>query len=295
MKNKIVAIGSIAIDEIQTIKGSKSDLVGGSATYFSVASSKYNDVKLIGVVGEDFPQKGWDLFESTGVSIDFISVEKGSTFRWGGKYSEDYSKRETLYTHLGVFENFSPIISESVSTDYLYLGNIHPALQLETIKKIDNKKRIVSDTMNLWIDLDPDGVWKVVEKSDIFFLNDEEAFELTNGKDLYDIGRKFISHGPDIVVIKKGAKGSLLFTSDKVLEVPVFDKIDLLDPTGAGDSFAGGFIGYMSKFGEKNLEEALVHATAMASYTVSGFGVEGLLSYSKNSFESRLNYIKSKI
>jgi len=135
----------------------------------------------------------------------------------------------------------------------------------------------------------------VVEKSDIFFLNDEEAFELTNGKDLYDIGRKFISHGPDIVVIKKGAKGSLLFTSDKVLEVPVFDKIDLLDPTGAGDSFAGGFIGYMSKFGEKNLEEALVHATAMASYTVSGFGVEGLLSYSKNSFESRLNYIKSKI
>ena len=196
---------------------------------------------------------------------------------------------------MGVFENYTPKINQSINTEYLYLGNIQPALQLDVINKIDNKKRIVSDTMNLWINLDKKGLWEVIKKSDIFMLNDEEAMELTGKKDLHEIANDFLKIGPDIVIIKKGAKGSILLTDSISLDIPVYDKIELFDPTGAGDSFAGGLVGYFSKFGEDNLTEAMIHATVTASYTVSDFGVNGLIESSENSFKSRCQYIKSKI
>ena len=295
MENKIVAVGSIAIDELHTSKGSHSNLLGGSATFFSIAASKYNPVNLIGIVGDDFPKSGWELFKKYHINTDLITIKNGITFSWGGKYSSDYSTRETLYTNLGVFENYVPEIKADISTEYLYLGNIQPSLQLDVINKIKKKKRIVSDTMNLWINLDQDGLWKVIKKSDIFLLNDEEARELTNKNNLNEIANDFLEMGPDIVIIKKGAHGCLLVSKNQTLEVPVYDKIELFDPTGAGDSFAGGLVGYFSKFGEDNLSEALIHATVSASYTVSDFGVKGLLSYSEDSFKMRSDYVRSKI
>jgi len=295
MKNKIVSIGSIAIDELHTPKGSRSNIIGGSATFFSIAASRYNPVKIIGIVGDDFPKEGWDLFKKYNINTDLVVIEEGETFSWGGEYSDDYSTRDTLYTNLGVFESYTPQINCSINTDYLYLGNIQPALQLDVINKIDNKKRIVSDTMNLWINLDKKGLWEVIEKSNIFMLNDEEAIELSGKKDLYEIANDFLKMGPDIVIIKKGAKGSILLSNNISLDIPVYDKIELFDPTGAGDSFAGGLVGYFSKFGENNLIEAMIHATVTASYTVSDFGVKGLIDSSEDSFESRCQYIKSKI
>ena len=184
MENKIVAIGSIAIDELHTSKGFRSNVLGGSATFFSIAAAQYNPVNLIGIVGNDFPQTGWNLFEKYNINTDLVTIKDGKTFSWGGKYSKDYSTRETLYTNLGVFENYTPNITQEINTNYLYLGNIQPSLQLDVIKKIKNKKRIVSDTMNLWINLDPDGLWDVIKKSNIFLLNDEEAIQLTNKKNL---------------------------------------------------------------------------------------------------------------
>ncbi len=295
MENKILTVGSIAIDELHTPKGTRDNILGGSATFFSIAAAKYNPVNLIGIVGDDFPQEGWELFKKYNINTDLVTIEKGSTFNWGGKYSEDYSTRETLYTNLGVFENYTPNIKDSISTEYLYLGNIQPSLQLEVIKQIRSKKRIVSDTMNLWINLDIDGLWKVIKKSNIFLLNDEEAMELTNKTNLKEIASDLLKLGPDIVIIKKGAKGCLLMSNKQTLEIPVFDQIDLFDPTGAGDSFAGGLVGYFSKYGEDNLEEALIHASVTASYTVSAFGVDGLVSSSQDSFKSRCQYIKSKL
>ena len=295
MKNKIVSVGSIAIDELHTSKGSRPNIIGGSATFFSIAASRYNPVKVIGIVGDDFPQEGWDLFNKYNVNMDMVTIEKGKTFNWGGRYSDDYSTRDTLYTDLGVFENYTPNIPESVDTEYLYLGNIQPSLQLDVIQKIKTKKRIVSDTMNLWIDLDLKGLWEVINLTNIFLLNDEEAMQLTGETDLNKIGHQLLDSGPDTVIIKKGGNGSTLFTSKGSIEMPVYDKIELFDPTGAGDSFAGGLVGYISKYGEENIKEALVHATATASFTVSDFGVAGLTRSSEESFESRCQYIKSKL
>ncbi len=295
MKNKILTVGSIAIDELHTPKGSEKNILGGSATFFSIAAAKYSPVKLIGIVGDDFPKEGWNLFQKYNINTELVTIKKGETFNWGGKYSNDYSKRETLYTNLGVFENFSPNVPPSIDTEYLYLGNIQPSLQLDVINKVKNKKRIVSDTMNLWIDLDVDGLWSVIKKSDIFLLNDEEAMELTNKTDLNEITKILLDAGPEIVIIKKGSKGALLAQNDNTIDVPVYDKINLFDPTGAGDSFAGGLVGYFSKYGENNLEDALIHATVTASYTVSDFGVKGLISSSEDSFEKRCKYLKTKI
>lgn len=295
MENKILTVGSIAIDELHTSKGSRDNILGGSATFFSIAAARYNPVNLIGIVGDDFPKEGWELFKKYNINTDLVTVEKGTTFSWGGKYSDDYSTRETLYTNLGVFENYVPNIKDSISTEYLYLGNIQPSLQLDVIDKVKNKKRIVSDTMNLWINLDIEGLWEVIKKSDIFLLNDEEAMELTKKTDLKEIASDLLKMGPEIVIIKKGANGSLLVSDKDILEVPAYDQIDLFDPTGAGDSFAGGLVGYFSKYGEDNLKEALIHATVTASYTVSAFGVDGLTSSSEDSFNSRCQYIKSKL
>ena len=295
MKNKILTVGSIAIDELHTPKGSQKNILGGSATFFSIAASKYNPINLIGIVGNDFPKEGWDLFRRYNINTDLVSRKDGQTFNWGGRYSDDYSIRETIYTNLGVFDNYSPTLPESLDTDYLYLGNIQPSLQLDVIKQVKNKKRVVSDTMNLWINLDKKGLWNVIKKSNIFLLNDEEAMELTDETDLEKIAEILLSSGPEIVIIKKGSKGAFLATNNTKINVPVYDKINLFDPTGAGDSFAGGLVGYFSKNGENNLREAMIHATVTASYTVSDFGVKGLISSSEKSFEDRCEYLKSKI
>jgi len=273
---EILAVGSIAFDTIYTPSGERKNILGGSSTYFSIAASNYSQVSLIGIVGNDFQEKEWNLFRKNNINVDSVEICKGDTFNWGGKYNKDYSKRETLFTNLGVFENFKPKILTKYKSPILYLGNIQPELQLDVIKKINNPYLIAADSMNLWIDLFPDDVIELIKNVNIFLLNDEEAMQLTGINNLEKIADILLSYGPEIVIIKKGAKGSLLAFQNNKKYISVVPDTKVIDPTGAGDSFAGGVLGYISKYGLKNPVNAVIHGTAIASFTVSGFGLETL-------------------
>tara|TARA_B100001250_G_C19740598_1_gene762882 strand:+ start:189 stop:1082 length:894 start_codon:yes stop_codon:yes gene_type:complete len=297
METNITVVGSIALDTLETSKGNRSDILGGSATYFSIAASKFSSVEVIGIVGDDFPQNGWDVFNKNNINYENIIREKGKTFRWGGRYNTDYSTRETLFTDLGVFEHFMPQIKNTNNKNgILFLANIHPSLQLDVLNKMSDKiSLVVSDTMNLWIDLDLNGLNKVIENSNIFLLNDEEAIQLTKITDLERAGKKILNMGPDSVIIKMGAKGSLLITKNAIKQIPCVPNIDVYDPTGAGDSFAGGLIGYLSKYKNNNMMDALLYASSIASFTVSDFGINKILNLNLNDIENRVKILRSLI
>ena len=288
---EILAVGSIAFDTIHTPKGNRDKILGGSSTYFSVASSRYCPVSLIGIVGNDFTDNEWALFNRYNINTESIEVCRGKTFSWGGKYNHDYTTRDTLFTDLGVFENFKPTIKTNYSSPILYLGNIQPELQLDVINKIKNPYLIAADSMNLWIDLFPRDVIELIKKVNIFLLNDEEAMQLTGMNDLEKIADLFLSYGAKIVIIKKGSKGSLLAHNNNKINISVVPGIKVLDPTGAGDSFAGGVIGYIAKYGTKEPINAVLHGTAIAAYTVSGFGVENLCNISSNKIANKIESI----
>ena len=290
---QITAVGSIAFDTIKTPNGSRKRLLGGSATYFGVASSYYTKINLIGVVGTDFTDDEWEIFKKHNINTESIEVVSGNTFSWGGEYNNNYSERETLFTELGVFENFKPNILNHRKDNILYLGNIQPELQFEVIDKSGPSFLIAADSMNLWIDLFPNDVWKLISKVDILFLNDEEAVQLTN-KTINNAADEFLANGPNIVIIKLGSKGSLLATKNKKVHISVVPDTKVIDPTGAGDSFAGGFLGYIAVHGINNIVHAIKHGTAIASYTVSNFGVENLSEIKNDDFKKKLSLITVK-
>ena len=292
----ILAVGSLALDSLETIEGNRTEILGGSSTYFGLAANLFSPVSLVGVVGDDFPQEGWDLFSSNNIDIKNIQVEPGKTFRWGGRYNDDYSSRETLFTELGVFEKFQPsILDDYKKTDFLFLGNIQPDLQLNVTKQMDEAKIIVCDTMNLWIDLCPDRLWDVIKSVDMFLLNAEEAIQLTNKTDIYDAANQLLENGPSVVVIKQGSNGALLSYDDVRIQIPVFPIDKLIDPTGAGDSFAGGFIGHLTNHRNDDLIEAVITGAAVASFTVSGFGIDSLLKADMYSINARKNIIRASM
>jgi len=292
----ILAVGSIALDSLETIEGNRTEIIGGSSTYFGLAAKLFAPVSLVGVVGEDFPQEGWNLLSNTNIDVKNIQIQPGTTFRWGGRYNNDYSHRETLFTNLGVFEKFEPSILENYKkADFLFLGNIQPDLQLNVANQMESVKTIVCDTMNLWIDLCPDKLWDVLKRVDIFLLNDEEAVQLTAKKNLSEAANQLLQSGPRVVVIKQGANGALLTYDDVSVQIPVFPIKSLIDPTGAGDSFAGGFIGHLVNSGSNDLIEAVITGAAIASFTVSGFGVEGLLEANIDSIQNRKNIIRESM
>ena len=263
----ILAVGSIALDTLETPRGNRQDILGGSATYFSISAGLLAPVKLVGVVGNDFPEEGWQLFRSRNINTDNILVEAGSTFRWGGKYSDDYSVRDTLFTELGVFEDFTPSIQEADRLSPLvFLGNIHPSLQKFVAKLTPLAEYIVTDTMNLWIDLFPEKLTEVLKLSTILLINHEEAEQFTGQSEIFKAASDLLSAGPEIVVIKKGADGAYLARGDSRYSIPVFPIKQVIDPTGAGDSFAGGFMGYLSQTSEPNFLEAVIVGPAMASF-----------------------------
>ena len=297
MKTNISVVGSIALDTLETPKGNHNDVLGGSATYFAIAASKFSPVEVIGIVGTDFPKHGWDIFNQNNINYENIIRETGKTFRWGGKYNQDYSRRDTLFTELGVFEHFAPQIKNTNNENgILFLANIHPSLQLDVLNKMSkNVSLVVADTMNLWIDLDLQGLHKVIENSHIFLLNDEEALQLTKIGDLEKAGKKILDMGPHTVIIKMGSEGSLLINSDCVTKIPCVPNIDIYDPTGAGDSFAGGLIGYISKYGNENMTEALLYASSIASFTVSDFGINKILNLNLTDIESRVEILRPLI
>ena len=289
---EILAVGSIAFDTIHTPNGIREKILGGSSTYFSIASSLYSQISLIGVVGDDFNDKNWEVFQKFKINMDSVEVNNGETFNWGGKYNSDYSIRDTLFTNLGVFESFKPKVKIQYNNPILYLGNIQPDLQFDVINKINNPYLIAADSMNLWIDLFPKDVTKLIKNVDIFLLNDEEAVQLTGMNDLEKISDLFLSYGPKIVIIKKGSRGSLLAYENNKINVSIVPNTKVIDPTGAGDSFAGGVLGYIAKYGLDNPHKAVVHGTAIASYTVSGFGIEKLCTISSDDLKNKINTIE---
>jgi len=292
----ILAGGSIALDTIETPQGQRQEMLGGSATFFAVASSLFAPVRLVGVVGSDYPEEGWRLFRERGVDVSGVQQIAGSTFRWGGRYSRDLSGRETLFTHLGVFEDFQPLVSDKNRlTEIIYLGNIQPSLQLAVCEHMTAARRIISDTMNLWIDMNREELEAVLGKTHIFLINDEEAAQLTGHDDLESAARWLLKAGPSTVVIKLGHRGAFLATDGTHKHIPVYPHARLVDPTGAGDSFAGGFIGHIANHDEFHLEEAVIRGAATASFTVEGFGLEGLLRATPEGIEHRMETIRGLI
>ena len=297
ISNNITVVGSIALDSLETPKGNREALLGGSAMYFSLSASLFSKVELIGIVGTDFPENGWETLKSKNIDYRNIEIKEGKTFSWGGRYSNDYSTRDTLFTELGVFETYKPVIKNSLNENgILFLANIHPSLQLDVLRQMESKiSMVVSDTMNLWIDIDLEGVKKVISKSNIFLLNDEEAMQLTGITDMIEAGKAIQNMGPETVIIKLGGKGSLLIEKNECFHVPCVPDIDVYDPTGAGDSFAGGLIGFISQNGFNNKKDALIYASAIASFTVSDFGINKLLNLNFDDVKSRFKIIENII
>ena len=292
-KDSILTIGSIALDTIYTKNEHRKDILGGSASYFSIASSYFRTVNVLGVVGNDFPQEYWDLYNQFDINTDNVEIKNGNTFRWGGKYSDDYNSRETLFTELGVFDNYTPIINDSLhNSKFIFLGNIHPDMQMSVIKKTTSDQIIILDTMNLWINISLESLKEVISRANIFLLNDEEAFLLTQKEIIEDAAEELIGMGPEIIIIKKGSLGSYLYdkTNNIKANIPAFPIDNVVDTTGAGDSFAGGVVGNIQK---TNIIDAVIAGSAIASFTVSAFGVNGLINIDKKEINNRINYIKS--
>ena len=279
MNQDIVVVGSVAFDDIETIKGRKNRLLGGSGIYFSLASSLFSKTHLIGIVGDDFNQDDIEMLHSKSISTHYLVHEQGQTFSWGGKYSDDFSHRETLFTELGVFQNFNPIIDTSqLDKPILFLANIQPSLQMSVLNQADNASLIVMDTMNLWIDNNYNQLIEVIKKTDILLINDEEIIQLTNESDILAAANKLLDLGLNYIIIKQGSKGASIISSNTKASIfiPAVPNIDVFDPTGAGDSFAGAFLGYIALNKELDIINAVKYGTALASYTVSAFGINGI-------------------
>jgi len=292
----ILVVGSIAIDTLETPLGNRTNLLGGSASYFSISAGLVAPVKIVGVVGEDYPEENRQVFLSREINIENVRVSKGKTFRWGAKYSHDYSTRDTIFTELGVFESFSPEINNcDCYSPLVFLGNIQPDIQLCVADMMISPEYLVSDTMNLWIDLYPKRLENVIKKSDIFLINHEEAAQFSGVSDIASAAKLFLDMGPSVVVIKMGAEGSYLAQNNSAIFIPVYPIKKLLDPTGAGDSFAGGFMGYLSKTSSPNFSEAVIAGSAMASFCVEGFGVEALLSATPERLKHRIKIIETLV
>ena len=271
----LAVVGSVALDTVETPWGKNVDGLGGAATFFSIAASNYTQVHLVGVVGEDFPPEHVRLLESKGIDLEGLEKAPGKTFRWAGRYHENVNLRDTLDTQLNVFETFHPKLPLSArDANYLFLGNIHPALQMEVLQQA-RAQFVGLDTMNLWIHNTPDELKAVLKRVDAILINDSEVNDLTHEPNLIKGAQDIFELGPRIVVVKKGEHGCLLFEGDDIFAVPAYPLRNVLDPTGAGDTFAGGFMGYLASqdnVSSTTLRQAVVHGTLVASFTCEAFG-----------------------
>ena len=302
MKNKILITGTVAFDDIETPFGSSGKVIGGAGTYIALASSLFTkNLAIVSIIGEDFPEKEIKFLNSRGVDTKMIEIIKGGkTFYWKGKYHENMIGRDTLSTELNVLEKFNPIInSEFSSSEIILLGNLHPLVQNTVINQCSNPYRfIILDTMNFWMDNALNELKDVVEKVDLIIINDEEAQQLTNESNIFNAGNKILKMGPKKVIIKKGEHGSIYLDSFHKYILPAFPVDSLVDPTGAGDSYAGGIAGFLStkqEIGFNEIKEAMIFGTLTASFCVENFGVEGLRNLDYEKLVSRLKIFKSYI
>jgi len=275
----LLVIGSVALDSIFTPFGETADALGGSAVYFSVAAALMHPVRVVGVVGSDYPVHELDRLTARGIDWSGVERAEGESFRWKGKYSYDLQSRETLETRLGVFADFVPKLPDSYAdSDFLFLGNIDPELQLAVLDKVPAARLVACDTMNYWIQSKREALLELLKRVDVLLINDGEARELSGDWNIHRAGRWILKQGPKRVVIKQGEYGALLMGSGRTFYTPAFPLEEVFDPTGAGDAFAGGFMGYLARFGELNdveLRRAMVYGSVMGSYAVSAFGING--------------------
>lgn len=292
----VLVVGSVAYDSVETVYGKRDKMLGGSATFFSTAASFFAPVHVVAVVGDDFNNEDLDFLKNRDVNFNGLQKQIGKTFRWGGRYSEDFSSRETLFTHLNVFEQFNPVISENLcQTPYVFLANIQPELQLNVLAQMQKPKFIALDTMNFWIDRTLDQLHEVLAKVDGLIINDEEARMLTKENNLILAMKKILKLGPKVLIVKKGEHGAVSLTQSGFFYLPAFPVENLIDPTGAGDTFAGGFMGYLAhknNVDEKTLRNAIVFGSTLASFNVEGFGVEKLKKITKNDIFFRYEHFQ---
>jgi sugar/nucleoside kinase (ribokinase family) len=275
----LLVVGSVALDSIHTPFGETADALGGSAIFFSVAGSLLHPIQVVGVVGSDYPVHELEALAARGIDWSGVEHAKGESFRWKGKYSYDLQSRETLETRLGVFATFSPIIpKEFADAEFVFLGNIDPELQLRVLEQVRAPRLIVCDTMNYWINSKRDELLRLLQEVDILMINDTEARELSGDWNIHRAARWVLQHGPRCVVIKQGEYGAMLMGGGKTFYAPAFPLEEVFDPTGAGDAFAGGFMGYLARTGgisANAMRRAMVYGATMGSYAVEGFGVRG--------------------
>ena len=300
MNNKLLITGTVAFDEIETASGSSGKIIGGAGTYIGVASSLFtNNLAIVSIIGEDFPEKEIKFLNERGINTDMIEkVVDGKTFFWKGKYHENMINRDTIATELNVLEKFNPVLNtEFSSSEIILLGNLHPNVQNTVIDQSTNPNRfIIMDTMNFWMDNNLNELLMVIKKVDLIIINDEEAQQLTSEKNVFNAGEKILKMGPQKVIIKKGENGSVYLDSQNKYILPAFPVVNLVDPTGAGDSYAGGIAGFLATKNEltfKEIKEAMIYGTIIASFCVEDFGIKGLRKLDTLTLNKRLKIFKS--
>ncbi len=287
----LIVVGSVSFDTVETPRARKDLVLGGTAVFFSIASSYFTRVGMVGAVGTDFPDEHIELLKLHQVDLQGLTSIEGKTFHWGGRYHDNMNSRDTLFTHLNVFENFTPEIPPAYrDVPFVFLGNIAPALQLHVLEQVNNPQFIALDTMNFWIDGALEDLKKVLKRIHTVFVNDEEAMLLSGEHNLLKATRAIQSMGPKIVVIKKGEHGAFLFNEQERFYAPAFPLEEVHDPTGAGDTFAGGFMGFLAgrnRVDDTTLRQAMIYGSTMASYAVEDFSVHRLQKLDKADIDAR--------
>ncbi|MGE0141861.1 MAG: PfkB family carbohydrate kinase [Planctomycetota bacterium] len=287
----VLVVGSTAFDDIHTPHGERKNCLGGSSTYFGLAAALFTEVRLVSVVGADFPAASRDLLQAAGIRLDGLEVAKGETFRWSGRYASDMNSRETLAVHLNTFGDFRPKVPESFrDSRFVFLANGAPSTQATVLDQVPAPEFVVADTMNLWIEIARDDLAALLSRIDGLILNDEEARMLTGERNLIRAGRKVLELGPKLAIVKKGEHGCFLFSNFFGYAMPAYPTEKVVDPTGAGDSFAGGFMGFLATCDSLslwNMKRALAYGTVCASLTVEDFGVDRLARATLEEIERR--------
>jgi sugar/nucleoside kinase (ribokinase family) len=288
----LLVVGSVALDSVETPFGKADDVLGGSGTFFSASASHFTKVQLVGVVGSDYPVDRLDGLAKRGVDLSGVERAEGDSFRWRGRYRHDLNSAETLETRLGVFSHFRPKIpAQFRQAPFVFLANIDPRLQIDVLKQVDKPKFVACDTMNFWIESRRPDLLELLGHVDLITLNDAEARQLTEKANLVKAARWIMERGPKHVIIKKGEHGAFMFTKGSVFFAPAYPLEDVFDPTGAGDSFAGGFMGYLARTGdldEENMRRAVVYGSAMGSFAVERFSIERLMEIGWKDIQARL-------
>ena len=294
MKNTILVVGSVALDSVETIHGNTTRALGGSAVHFSLSASQFSPVQLVGVVGQDFPDKYRGYLKRRNISLAGLEVMPGKTFHWVGKYDQDFKNATTIATELNVFEHFKPKLNgDHARCGVLFLANIDPDLQRKVLDQMGKPRLVACDTMNYWISLKKPSLLKLLKKVDMLFVNEEEARQLTGEYNLIKAARKIMKMGPRGIIVKRGDAGAMMFFKDNVLSVPAHPIERVVDPTGAGDTFAGGFMGYLAAAPDWKdfdvIRRAMACGTVMSSFSVEDFSTKRVGGISKKEIDARYN------